>query len=180
MTDPHNDRPSPRASGEHDHASLPATPSLPWAVAAVWGAFLHEGLMLTSHNVERTLALLNRWGDTTLALIQAVCEYLPTLWEEVQPFYSSLPGTPGVFEYEVVSQLGEEIASHLLEEGRLPSQAVFAQMARASISAFYLNRQDAGDRRPPSSGQSGVRPPRTPSLHRRWLRAIERFFGGTS
>ncbi|WP_157954211.1 hypothetical protein [Saccharospirillum mangrovi] len=132
MTDSHHDRSSSllqTTDGTSGSNSI-TPPPLPWAVAAVWGSFLHEGLMLTSNNVERTLLLLDRWGDTTLALVQVVCEYLPTLWDEVQPYYSSLSGVSGVFEYEVVSQLGEQIATHLMDTGKLPSQEEFELMTK--------------------------------------------------
>ncbi|MDF1822266.1 MAG: hypothetical protein P1U64_11860 [Alcanivoracaceae bacterium] len=109
-------------------AGAPLPPVHPH-LAAVWGAFLHEGMMLTSNNTERTTQLLELWGNGTVELINSVCEFIPLIWDQVQPYWHEPQGFPGVFEYEVVSILGEEIATHMLSnEGNLPTDAQFTVM----------------------------------------------------
>src|SRR5690606_15424641 len=75
--------------------------------AAVWGAFLHEGIMLNSADIERSIRLLDLWGNGCIELIQSVCEYIPVIWQYARSYWDQPHGFPGVFEYEVVSILGE-------------------------------------------------------------------------
>ena len=107
-------------------------------LAAVWGAFLHEGLMLNSRNTERTIKLLDLWGNGCIELVQSVCEYIPILWHQVQPHWDRPQGFPGVFEYEVVSILGEQIAEYMLtHDGSLPNDRQFQMIASELVTKFF-------------------------------------------
>ena len=122
-------------------------------LAAVWGAFLHEGMMLNSANVERSIRILDLWGNGCIELIQSVCEYIPVIWQYAQPYWDQPEAFPGVFEYEVVSILGEQIATHLLNhEGNLPSDREFAAMASELVTKFFS--QDNTPPEPPATNRS--------------------------
>jgi hypothetical protein len=76
-------------------ASLSAPPLSPH-LAAIWGAFLHEGVML---NRERGTRLLEIWGNGCIELISTLCDFILDIWKQVQPYWYGPQGFPGVFEY---------------------------------------------------------------------------------
>ena len=140
-------------------------------LAAVWGAFLHEGMMLNSANIERSIQILDLWGNGCIELIQSVCEYIPVIWQYAQPYWDQPEAFPGVFEYEVVSILGEQIATHMLNhEGNLPSDREFAQMASELVTQFFSQGDEPRD--PPAE-----RGPISLSVSS-FLDAARRCFGG--
>lgn len=152
------------------HAGAPLPPISPH-LAAVWGAFLHEGMMLNSADIERSIRLLDLWGNGCIELIQSVCEYIPVIWQYAQPYWDQSQGLPGVFEYEVVSILGEQIATHMLNhEGNLPSDREFAQMASELVTQFFSQ----GDTPPDPPAGKGLMPLSVSSF----LDAALRCFGG--
>lgn len=145
-------------------------PSIPLHLAAVWGAFLHEGLMLNSRNTERTTKLLDLWGNGCIELIQSVCEYIPILWHQVQPHWDRPQGFPGVFEYEVLSILGEQIAAYILtHDGSLPSDRQFQMMASELVNQFFARGE-------PSAEEAAVKPKQTPGKSFMW--SVLRFLLG--
>lgn len=130
-----------RTNSEQHSPANAAPPPLHPHLAAVWGAFLHEGMMLTSKNTERTFRLLDLWGNGSIELINSICEYIPALWEEVQPYWHKPEAFSGVFEYEVVSILGEELATHMLaHEGNLPSDGECRARAAELVGTFFSQR----------------------------------------
>ncbi len=115
----------------------PAPPISPH-LAAVWGAFLHEGVMLNSSNSERSTQLLEAWGNGGIDLIRTVCDFIPDIWKQVQPYWYGPQGFPGVFEYEVISILGEQLGTYLLEhDGDLPSHTEMKQMIAELVVTFF-------------------------------------------
>ena len=135
---------SQTTTGQPTQAGAPLPPISPH-LAAVWGAFLHEGMMLNSADIERSIRLLDLWGNGCIELIQSVCEYIPVIWQHAQPYWDQPQGFPGVFEYEVVSILGEQISTYMLNhEGNLPSDRGHGQ--RAGHAIFLPGRQTV---RPP-------------------------------
>ena len=156
--------------GQPLQAGAPLPPIDPH-LAAVWGAFLHEGMMLNSSDVERTFRILDLWGNGCIELIQSVCEYIPVIWLYAQPYWDKPEAFPGVFEYEVVSILGEQIATHLLNhEGNLPSDREFAAMASELVTQFFSQ----GDTPPDPPAGKGFMPLSVSSF----LDAARRCFGG--
>lgn len=156
--------------GQPLQAGAPLPPIDPH-LAAVWGAFLHEGMMLNSANVERSIRLLDLWGNGCIELIQSVCEYIPVIWQHAQPYWDQPETFPGVFEYEVVSLLGEQIATHMLHhEGNLPSDREFAAMASELITQFFSQ----GDKPPTPPAGKGLLPVSVSAF----LDAARRCFGG--
>lgn len=153
-------------------AGAPLPPISPH-LAAVWGAFLHEGMMLNSANVERTIRLLDLWGNGCIELIQSVCEYIPIIWQHAQPYWDQPEAFSGVFEYEVVSILGEQIATYMLShDGSLPSDREFAARASEQVTQFFTQ----GDKPPTPPARKGPMPFSVSAF----LDAARRFFfGGT-
>jgi hypothetical protein len=53
---------------EHAATAVMDTP-LPVDIAAVWGAFLFEGLMVSTLNTGRASEILDRWGNGCIELV---------------------------------------------------------------------------------------------------------------
>ena len=82
--------------------------------AAVWGAFLFEGLMVSESHPARATEILNRWGDSCTDLVSQACGVLPTIWNAVQPYWESqVFDRPGAFETEVISDIGRTLAKEI-------------------------------------------------------------------
>lgn len=130
-----------KPTNEHHEQPMQAgvpTPPLSPHLMAVWGAFLHEGLMLNSKNGGRASAILELWGQGCVELIMAVCEFIPDIWQQVQPYWYGPQDFPGVFEYEVVSIFGEQLGNYILKyEGDLPSRAEAEQMIAALVVPLF-------------------------------------------
>ena len=121
----------------HEQSPQASTPTMPISphLAAVWGAFLHEGVML---NKERGTRLLEIWGTGCIELISTLCDFIPDIWKQVQPYWYGPHGFPGVFEYEVVSILGEQLGTYLLEnDGDLPPNTDIQQMIADLVVTFF-------------------------------------------
>ena len=123
----------------HDNHVAPearrSTPPLSPHLAAIWGAFLHEGLML---NNNRSSRLLEVWGNGCIELISTLSDFIPAIWKQVQPYWYGPQGFPGVFEYEVVSILGEQLGTYLLENnGNLPPKDEIQQMISELVVTFF-------------------------------------------
>ena len=124
-------------------SAAPKTPPgipLPIEVAAIWGAFLYEGLLAHIPDHQRVQAVLDAWGQGCIELVIATTLHLPELWEQISHKWEAEDTDfPGVFEYEVVSPLGEYFADYLLShQGKLPTkEAVATEIARL-IDAFFF------------------------------------------
>lgn len=111
---------------------------LPAEVAAVWGAFLFEGLLTDPSNPAFTNAVLEAWSHGCLELVMATTLFLPEVWQQIsQTWESADTDFPGVFEYEVISPLGTYLADYLVRhDGKLPSREDVAAEARRIIAVF--------------------------------------------
>ncbi|MCC2639329.1 MAG: hypothetical protein K0Q68_3048 [Moraxellaceae bacterium] len=115
---------------------------LPREVAAIWGAFLYEGLLAHVPDHQRIRAILDAWGQGCIELVIATTLHLPEVWEQIsRKWEAEDTDFPGVFEYEVISPLGEYFAEYLLtHDGRLPSkEAVAAEITRL-IDVFFAEK----------------------------------------
>lgn len=115
---------------------------LPTEVAAIWGAFLYEGLLAHVHDHKRFEAILDTWGQGCIELVIATTLHLPELWEQIsRKWEAEDTDFPGVFEYEVVSPLGGFFADYLLtHQGNLPpKESVAAEISRL-IDAFFAEK----------------------------------------
>lgn len=118
---------------------------LPAALAAVWGAFLYEGLLAHAPEPHRTRAILDTWHEGCIELVIAVCAFLPDVWEQISATWNETEtDLPGVFEYEVISPFGEWLGDYLLtHEGQLPAPDTVRQKLRELIQAFLFPAQAA-------------------------------------
>lgn len=121
---------------------LPPGIPLPAAVAAVWGAFLYEGLLAHFPERQRTNAILDTWGQGCIELVIATTLHLPELWQQVSARWEAEDTDfPGVFEYEVISPLGEYFGDYLLaHDGALPDKDTVAAEITRLIDAFFAER----------------------------------------
>ncbi|WP_410210673.1 hypothetical protein [Aquirhabdus sp.] len=105
--------------------------SLPVAVAAVWGAFLYEGIFAIQSDPKTFDTVLTHWNQGCLELVMAACSYLPLVWDEVANIWDHVDTDfAGVFEYEVIVAFGIWLQHAVLHTGHLPDQAC----AQAHIS----------------------------------------------
>ncbi|MFZ5530065.1 MAG: hypothetical protein ACOY4U_03315 [Pseudomonadota bacterium] len=119
---------------------------IPADLEAVWGAFLFEGVLVSSREPERARRVLDAWNQGCLELIWQCCTYLPEVWRQVESRWrDSAHGFPGVFEYEVVSELGTLLGDHvILNDGQLPEVDKARTMIRTLLTDFFS--QIDGDR----------------------------------
>lgn len=117
---------------------------IPANVASIWGAFLFEGMLACSKNTDRKVEVLKRWNQGCVELIAAVCAFLPEVWRQIEPRWYEAQ-FPGVFEYEVISPLGEILGDYiLLNNGSLPPRPFFQECVQDLIGDFFR-----GERRGP-------------------------------
>ncbi len=112
---------------------------IPADLAAVWGAFLFEGVLVSSREPERARRVLDAWNQGCLELVWQCCTYLPEVWRQVESRWrDSAYGFPGVFEYEVVSELGTLLGDHvILNDGQLPEVDKARTMIRTLLTDFF-------------------------------------------
>ena len=121
------------------HLDLLTTPPLSRHLAAVWGAYLMEGLLVSPGDPGRAHRILDAWATGSIELITEVCRHVDTLWTQVHSHWEHPSRFPGVFEYEVVSRLGEQLGAYLLaHSGELPADQEIEEMARTLVRSFCL------------------------------------------
>jgi hypothetical protein len=116
---------------------------LPTMVAAIWGAFLYEGLLAHDPDRRHMEAVLDAWGQGCIELVIAACLHLPEVWDQISRKWEAEDTEfPGVFEYEVISMLGVYLGSHLLaHDGALPDNAAVAAEITRLIDQFFMSDQ---------------------------------------
>ena len=113
---------------------------IPANVAAIWGAFLYEGILACSKNMGREAEVLKRWNQGCVELMAGACALLPEVWRQIEPRWYEAQ-FPGVFEYEVISPLGVSIGDYiLLNHGCLPPREVVEEFVRELIEDFFLSQ----------------------------------------
>jgi hypothetical protein len=109
---------------------------LPTWTAAVWGAFLHEGLMDSIGN-PRDKAILGNWKLGCIELVQESSVYLSDIWDELFRQYDPNDACCGVFEYEVVVAFGHYFGNHiLLNNGQFPSDREIRSVIQTLVYSF--------------------------------------------
>jgi hypothetical protein len=103
------------STNQQSHQPLPAS------VAAVWGAFLLEGMLIERSVHERIDRIIETWQQGFIELMIEACQCLDPLWNEVRDHWQQPEKFDGVFEYEVVAPLGRFLGNHLLQHRSLPS-----------------------------------------------------------
>ena len=124
--------------------NLPHEP-LPANVAAIWGAFLYEGMMTSHQNPERADHVLRMWNAGCLELITATCAYLNKVWACSYPRWHQAEQFDGVFEYEVISTLGSLLGYYvMLNDGTLPPESISNGMIEDLVDGFFRQKKQAG------------------------------------
>ena len=123
-------------------AEIPQKDSpLPVTVAAVWGAFLYEGLFAIQSDPQAFDAVLTKWNQGCLVLVMAACRYLPLVWDVVADRWNQLDADfAGVFEYEVIVAFGMWLQHELLRTGLLPEQKSAEAHIHYLIRVFFNQR----------------------------------------
>ena len=112
---------------------------IPANVAAIWGAFLYEGMLACSHTKTREREVLKKWNQGCVELMAGACALLPEVWRQIEPRWYEAQ-FPGVFEYDVISPLGVSIGDYiLLNNGQLPPREVVQEFVRELIEDFFLS-----------------------------------------
>lgn len=110
---------------------------IPANVAAIWGAFLYEGLLACSKNMGREAEVLKRWNQGCVELMAGACALLPEVWRQIEPRWYEAQ-FPGVFEYEVISPLGVILGDYiLLNKGSLPPREFVREFVQDLIDDFF-------------------------------------------
>lgn len=112
---------------------------LPAVLAAAWGAFLYEGLLAHHPHPARMHRILDIWREGCIELVIAACAHLPEVWVQISATWNDTEADlPGVFEYEVISPLGEWLGDYLLaHDGALPDPDTVRQQIRTLIAEFF-------------------------------------------
>jgi hypothetical protein len=112
---------------------------LPANVAAIWGAFLYEGMMTSHQNPERGDQVLRMWSSGCIELLTETCGYLDKVWEYSRERWHQVELFEGVFEYEVISPLGSLLGYYvLLNDGKLPSRNISNGMIEDLVDNFFI------------------------------------------
>lgn len=112
---------------------------MPADLAALWGGFLFEGLLVSSHQQDRARRVLDAWNQGCLELVWQCSSFLPEVWRQVESRWRSADQRfPGVFEYEVISELGTLLGDHvILNDGELPNVEKTRTMIRVLVADFF-------------------------------------------
>lgn len=112
---------------------------IPADLAAVWGGFLFEGLMVSDQQRNRSQAVLEAWNQGCMELVWQCCAFLPEVWRQVETRWrDSAYSFPGIFEYEVISEFGTLLGDHvILNDGELPSIDKARTMIRVLLTDFF-------------------------------------------
>lgn len=149
---------------------------LPAMVAAVWGAFLYEGLFTSTAEPDRMQRVLDTWNQGCVELVIDTCIHLPEVWQQICAHWETNDSDfPGVFEYEVISPLGEYFAEQVLESGgKLPDATTVKAKIKELIEAFFKQERDQAPSLPDAMS------PFAQALTRHQLNVIEGFLSGSS
>lgn len=122
----------------------PKDQPLPGFIAAVWGAFLYEGLMTSTRNRQRRQDVMRHWDGSPFQLLQECCRYLERIWLHSRSFLPQLSRSDGSYEHEVIAHFGELLGYHLiLNEGRLPDDDEADALIRDLVNRYRTENSRA-------------------------------------
>ena len=115
--------------------------TIPAEIAAIWGAFLYEGLMLAEYKLGDERTLLDHWHSGYLELVTELAKVLPPLWEQARREPDFQAHHAGVFEYEVVAPLGQYLGEYLTShEGQLPPASETEAAIKHLVLSFFAQQ----------------------------------------
>ena len=107
------------------------------STAAIWGAFLHEGLIIAEGSLDKDRTLIDFWHGGYLELICEASNGLDLIHQELLAQKIHFPSLFGVFEYEVISMFGFHYGQHLINnKGNVPSHEFINNTAKELIHNF--------------------------------------------
>jgi hypothetical protein len=111
-------------------------------VALTWGAFFLDGMLeAVDHPNSRRLQVLAAWPNGFDQLIKHNTAVLMALAEQMQPFWSHQLmqlQRPAVFEYLVVSALGDFVGRYLIEHhGQYPEPDAYGAQITMYLKLFF-------------------------------------------
>lgn len=111
-------------------------------VALTWGAFFLDGMLeAVDHPHSRRLQVLAAWPHGFDQLIKHNTAVLMALAEQMQPFWSHQLmqlQRPAVFEYLVVSALGDFVGRYLIEHhGQYPEPEAYGAQITMYLKLFF-------------------------------------------
>ena len=131
--------------GPASRANNPPHEPLPANVAAIWGAFLYEGMMTSHQNPERAGHVLRMWNAGCLELITASCAFLDKVWACSYQRWLQAKQLDGIFEYEVISTFGSLLGYYvMLNDGKLPPESISNGMIQDLVDGFFRPKPQAG------------------------------------
>ena len=130
---------------EQDNPPLFRRPPPPAHVAAVWGAVLHQGMMIPERDTSRAEAILDLWGCGCVELMQVMTRHFPRLWEQFDDEQRQVINTsPGDAEFMVLFSLGRFLGDSLLRnEGVPPSPTLIRLIMMELVSRHFPCRTSA-------------------------------------
>jgi len=121
-----------------DHEQKLAHEPLPPDVAAIWGAFLFEGMMTSRQNPDHADHVLRMWNAGCIDLVTQACGYLNTVWACSYERWHQAEIFDGVFEYDVISHLGSLLGYFvMLNDGKLPPESISNDMIEDLVNGFF-------------------------------------------
>lgn len=106
--------------------------------AAIWGAFLYEGLMMAEYKLGEEKTLIDYYAYGYIEMISELTEYLQKVWEMAITEPRFFSDSPGMFEYEVISPLGEYLGEQLVKlEGQLPKNEEIEAALKHLVLSFF-------------------------------------------
>ncbi len=123
----------------------PRLPHPPARVAAVWGAVLHQGMMIPEREKSRAGTILDLWGCGCIELMQAMTRHFPRLWAQFdEEQRQAIKASPGDDEFMVLFSLGQFIGDSLLRnDGVPPSPALIRLVMMELVSRHFPCRTSA-------------------------------------
>jgi hypothetical protein len=112
---------------------------IPPEVAAVWGAYLHEGL-LDALSTENALGPLDLQERSHREILVAACNCLPMIWAQMFPYWDSpVFDYPGDFESEVISELGSRFGEYFCIHGGALTEHQVQRIITPLIGEFLID-----------------------------------------
>jgi hypothetical protein len=127
---------------EQENPPLFRRPPPPAHVTAVWGAVLHQGMMIPERDTSRAGIILDLWGCGCVELMQVMTRHFPRLWEQFdEPQRQAILASPGDDEFMVLFSLGQFIGDCLVKNGGTPPTPALIRLTMMELVSRYFPRK---------------------------------------
>jgi len=114
----------------------------------VIAAFLMDGLRDAANENGGSLSdILKAWEAGYIELVQVMTDYVDFIEACFNAGYEAADGCPGVFDYDVTSEIGQWMAKEILSNGELPPKSIIENEIVRSATSFFssgASEKDAG------------------------------------